>query len=118
MEGWCWPQKHWKHKDKRWFRNFTASWRSRILFWEGMLIFLAIVAFIALVVAFGGLFWFWLLIGIFAVFTIIGVIDVIKTDEMLDEVEKRAQAREEAIKELHKARYAAYMKKFNRTSKS
>lgn len=116
MEGWCWPQKHWTHKDKRWLRNFTASWRSRILFWEGMLIFLAIVAFIALAMIFGWLFWF--LIGIFAVFTIIGVIDITKKEEMLDEVEKRAQAREAAIKELHKARYAAYMKKFNRASKS
>ena len=81
-----------------------------------MLIFLAIVAFIALAMIFGWLFWF--LIGIFAVFTIIGVIDITKKEEMLDEVEKRAQAREAAIKELHKARYAAYMKKFNRASKS
>lgn len=115
MEGWCWPQKHWTNKDKRWLRKFTATWGSRIRFWGGVLVFLAIVAFIALAMIFKHV--FWTLFIIFAIFVIVGIIDTSKKQDMFDETQKRAKAEASAVRELHKARYAEYMKKFN-SSKS
>lgn len=115
MEGWCWPQKHWTNKDKRWLRNFSRSWRSRLSFWGGMLVFLAIVAFIVLAAVFGWV--FWILLGIFAVLGVVGIVDTSKKQDAFDETLKQARDEASAIRELHKARYAEYMKKFN-SSKS